>query len=175
MITTLILGLAALQAPTGEAFQQLEPRVCSAEPNFVTKERLPVQGEAFRFTGTMRADSMQPVDFTPFASLALLEMDRPEELSAVMSVQPATRERYDVTLRRHIDNELRERSVVGRIPTAGEVPFEIVVTPGREALFRLGNIEQRVPLKDLRPDAIVLGCSSGNFRFDNLVFDGRRS
>ena len=44
--------------------------------------------------------------------------ERPEEeLSAVLSVQPATPRRVRRDLRRLINDELRERSVVGRVPT----------------------------------------------------------
>jgi hypothetical protein len=39
-------------------------------------------------------------------------------------------------------------------------------------VFRLGEVVSRIPLGDFQPDAIVLGCASGSFRFDNLVFRG---
>ncbi|WP_129793440.1 hypothetical protein [Sphingosinicella sp. CPCC 101087] len=167
----LMLIAAALQTVPTEA-QQLEPLACTAQPNFVTRERFPFEGAAFRFSGTVTADSLQPEDFTPFASVALLQQGRPEELSAVLSVQPSTQRRYDVTLRRLINNELRERTIIGRVPT-GSVPFEIEITPDRMIVFRLGEVVRRVPLGDFQPDAIVLGCASGSFQFDNLVFAGR--
>ena len=170
-MVTFLIAAAALQPAMAPAPQQLAPMTCTAQPNFVTRERLPIDGENFRFSGMMTANSLQSEDFTPFASFALLQAGRPEELSAVMSVQPATQRRYDVTLRRLINNELRERSVIGRV-RSGPVPFEISVTGGREIVFKVGNIVERVPLDGFEPDAIVLGCSSGSFRFDNLVFNG---
>jgi hypothetical protein len=169
---SLMLIAAALQGAAAPPAQQLEPLACTAQPNFVTKERLPFEGATFRFSGTVTADSLQAEDFAPFASVALLQQGRPEELSAVLSVQPATRRRYDVTLRRLINNELRERSIIGRVPT-GSVPFEIEITPDRMIVFRLGEVVQRIPLGNFQPDAIVLGCASGSFQFDNLVFTSR--
>ena len=170
----LFLAALALQPASAQPPQHLDRIDCSAQPNFLTKERLPFRGSTFRFSGRMTAGELRPDDFTPLASISLLQSDRPEELSAVLSVQPITRSRYDVTLRRLINNELRERSIVGRVPTREGVDFQVEVTAGREAIFRLGNVVQRVPLNDLNPDSIVLGCSSGDFQFDNLVFDGAR-
>ena len=167
-----ILLATALQGATAPA-QTLEPLACTAQPNYVTKERLPFEGASFRFSGTVTAEAMDAEDFTPFASVALLQQGRPEELSAVMSVQPSTERRYDVTLRRLINNELRERSIIGRVPSGGSVPFELEVTPERMIVFRVGEVVSRVPLGAFQPDAIVLGCASGSFRFDNLVFNGR--
>ena len=80
-----------------------------------------------------------------------------------------------MTLRRLINDELRERSVVGRVPTGEAIAFEVQVTAGREAVFRLGRHVTRVPLRDLDPSAIVLGCSAGDFRFENLQFEPMRS
>ena len=170
---SIMLMAAALQASSGPPTQTLEALACTAQPNFVTRERLPFEGASFRFSGTVTAESMNPEDFTPFASVALLQQGRPEELSAVMSIQPATQRRYDITLRRLINNELRERNIIGRAPTGGSLPFEVEVTPQRMIIFRLGDVVHRVPLGDFQPDAIVLGCASGDFRFDNLVFRGR--
>ena len=168
---TLMLIAAALQAPAAPASQTLAPLACTAQPNFVTRERLPFEGSAsFHFSGTVTAEAMEGEDFVPFASVALLQQGRPEELSAVMSVHPWTGRRYDVTLRRLINDELRERTIIGRVPNAGSVPFEIEVTPARMIVFRLGEVVSHVPLGSFRPDAIVLGCASGSFRFDNLVF-----
>ena len=48
----------------------------------------------------------------------------------------------------------------------------VEVTAGREAVFRLGWTVSRMPLRDLDPSAIVLGCASGDFQFDNLRFEG---
>ena len=172
MLSPMLIA-AALQAQAAPPVQALEPLACAAQPNFVTKEQLPFEGASFTFSGTVTAESLQAEDFTPFASVALLQQGRPEELSAVMSVQPSTQRRYDVTLRRLINNELRERSIVGRVPTGGAVPFQLEVTPDRTIVFRLGEVVTRVPLGDFQPDAIVLGCASGSFRFDNLVFRGR--
>lgn len=168
MLTPLILA-AALQA-AAPAAQTLQPLACAAQPNFVTKERLPFEGGSFRFSGTVTPEEMRAVDFAPYASIALLQQGRPEELSAVMSIQPSTQRRVDVTLRRLVNEELRERSIIGRVPNQGSIPFEVEVTPARDIVFRLGDVVRRVPLDGFRPDAIVLGCSSGNFRFDNLVF-----
>ena len=170
----IFLAALALQPAVAPGAQRVDRIDCSAQPNFLTKERLPFRGSTFRFSGRMTAGELRPDNFTPLASISLLQSDRPEELSAVLSVQPITRSRYDVTLRRLINNELRERSVVGRVPTRAGVNFEIEVTADREAVFRVGNVVERVPLGDLDPDSIVLGCSSGDFRFDNLVFDGAR-
>ena len=167
-----VLLATALQGATAPA-QTLEPLACTAQPNYVTKVRLPFEGASFRFSGTVTAEAMDAEDFTPFASVALLQQGRPEELSAVMSVQPSTERRYDVTLRRLINNELRERSIIGRVPSGGSVPFELEVTPERMIVFRVGEVVSRVPLGAFQPDAIVLGCASGSFRFDNLVFSGR--
>lgn len=176
MIASFLAALAAQTVPApAPAIQRLERIDCTAQPNYVTKERLPFQGSTFRFSGTVTAGELRPDDFTPLASIALLQQDRPEELSAVLSVQPITRSRYDVTLRRLINNELRERSIIGRVPTGDGVRFEVEVTAGREAVFRLGDIVRRVPLRDLNPDSIVLGCGSGDFQFDDLVFDGGRT
>lgn len=171
MIAFFLAAVAALQPAPAAATQALEARACTAEPNFVTRERVPFLGSSFRFSGTVTAEAFDADDFTPFASLALLDENRPEELSAVLSVQPATRRRFDVTLRRLINNELRERSIVGRVRTGQAVPFALEVGDGF-ARFRMGGVNVRVPLNELRPNAIVLGCSSGSFRFDNLVFDG---
>jgi len=173
MLIAMLLA-AAFQPAAAEPTQRIDPLACTAQPNFVTKERFPLSGSSFRFSGTVTADAMEMEDFTPFASVALLQQGAPEELTAVLSVHPHTRSRYDVTLRRHINNELRERSIVGRVPN-GSVRFELAVTPGRDIVFRLGELERRVPMRDFRPDAIVLGCSSGTFRFDNLTFSGGTS
>ena|SRR5688572_2508524 len=173
MMLPLMLVAAAFQAAAAPPAQNLEALACTAQPNFVTKERLPFEGASFRFSGTVTAEAMELEDFAPFASVALLQQGRPEELSAVMSIQPATQRRYDVTLRRLINNELRERSIIGRTPSGGSVPFELEVTPERMIVFRIGEVVSRVPLGAFQPDAIVLGCASGSFRFDNLVFHGR--
>lgn len=172
MLSFFLVALAVHSAQA-QPVQRLEPIACTAQPNYMTKERLQIQGDTFRFSGTMTAGELRPDNFAPLASIALLQEDRPEELSAVLSVQPATRRRYDVTLRRLINNELRERSIVGRVPTGQSVRFELDVTPG-QAVFRVGDVVSRVPLRDLNPSAIVLGCSSGDFQFENLVFDGGR-
>ena len=169
MLSVLIIA-AALQTPGDTAPQHLAPVSCTAEPNFVTRERYVFQGDSFRFSGTVTAGELDARDFAPFASFSLLEQARPEELSAVLSVQSATERRFDVTLRRLINNELRARSIIGRVPSGQGVPFELVVRPDRTATFRLGNVVERVELDALRPDAVVLACSSGSFRFDNLVF-----
>jgi hypothetical protein len=172
MISTLMIA-AAVQAAAVPAVQQLESLACTAQPNYVTREQMPFQGQSFRFSGTVTAQQLDAEDYAPFASFALLQQGRPEELSAVMSLQPATQRRFDITLRRMINNELRERSIIGRVPSGGSVPFEIEITPDRSVVFRVGEVVQRVPLGDFRPDAIVLGCASGSFHFDNLVFHGR--
>ena len=171
MIPIFLMALAA-HATAPEVTQNVEPRVCTAEPNFVTKERLPLRARTFRLTGTVVAANLDADNFTPFASLALLEEGEPQELSAVMSVQAATPRRFDVTLRRLINNELRERSIIGRLPTAAPVPFVLEVTGDGNAVFRMGRINERVPLNDLRPSAVVFGCSSGTFRFENLQVSG---
>ena len=104
---------ASAQAP-----QRLDPLNCSATGNFVTRERLRFAGATFRFSGRITAGQQRPDDFAPRAMISLLQEERPEEeLSAILSVQPATPRRYDVTLRRLINDELRERSIVGRVPT----------------------------------------------------------
>lgn len=167
LLTALMAGISAQGAP-----QSVEARVCTAEPNFVTKERLPLRARTFRLTGTVAAGDLNADNFTPFASLALLEEGEPHELSAVLSVQAATPRRFDLTLRRLINNELRERSILGRVPTGAPVPFTLEVTGDGHALFRMGRVNERVPLNDLQPTAIVFGCSSGTFRFENLQVSG---
>jgi len=174
MIPMLLIALAA-QANAQPGTQAVEPRVCSAQPNFVTKERLPLRARTFRLTGTVAAGDLNADDFTPFASLALLEEGEPHELSAVLSVQASTPRRFDLTLRRLINNELRERSILGRVPTGAPVPFALEVTGDGHAVFRMGRVNERVPLNDLQPTAIVFGCSSGTFRFENLQVSGSAS
>ena len=180
MLLQLTVAIAALQpapAPTSNtAPQQLEPMNCSATGNFVTRERLRLEGSTFRLTGRIIPGQRRADNFAPRVMISLLQEERPaEELSAVMSVQPATPRRYDVTLRRLINDELRERSLVGRVPTGEPIQFELQVTAGREAVFRLGRHVSRVPLRDLDPNAIVLGCASGDFQFENLQFEPTRN
>lgn len=177
LITVAIAALQPVPAPASTGGpQQLDPLNCSAEGNFVTRERLRLVGSTFRLTGRITAGQRRADNFAPRAMISLLQEDRPEEeLSATLSVQPATPRRYDVTLRRLINDELRERSIVGRVPTGEPVPFELQVTAGREAVFRLGRHVSRVPLGELDPSAIVLGCSSGDFHFENLMFEPTRS
>jgi hypothetical protein len=177
MLLLTIAAAAALQpAPTAGEPQRLDPMNCSATGNYITKETLRFAGASFRFSGRITAGQRRADDFAPRAMISLLQEERPEEeLSAVLSVQPATPRRYDVTLRRLINDELRERSVVGRVPTAEPVAFEIQVTGNGEAVFRLGRHVSRVPLGDLRPSAIVIGCSSGDFQFENLQFEPDRA
>lgn len=171
MLLLTMAAAAALQPASGP--QILDPLNCSAPGNNVTSERLRFAGASFRFSGRITAGQRRADDFAPRAMISLLQEERPEEeLSAVLSVQPATPRRYDVTLRRLINDELRERSVVGRVPTRESVPFVVEVTAGREAVFRLGAHESRVPLGDLDPSAIVLSCASGDFQFENLEFQG---
>ncbi len=175
MLLLIMAAAATLQpaAVPASGPQRLDPMNCSAAGNYVTTERLRFAGAAFRFSGRITAGPRRADDFAPRAMISLLQEERPEEeLSAVLSVQPASPRRYYVTLRRLINDELRERDIVGRVPTGEAVPFEIEVTPGREAVFRLGAIVSRVPLRDLEPSAIVLGCASGDFQFDNLQFQG---
>lgn len=172
----IMVAASALQATpaTGEP-QRLDPLNCSAAGNVVTSERLRFGsgGARFRFSGQIVAGARRADDFAPRAMISLLQEDDPsEELSAVLSVQPARRN-YDVTVRRLINEELRERSIVGHVRANEPVPFEIEVTAGREAVFRLGRMVSRVPLRDLDPSAIVLGCGSGDFQFENLRFEPR--
>lgn len=177
MLLLIAVAASTLQpvpAPaSAQSLQRLDPMNCSAQGNFVTKERLRFAGATFRFSGRITAGQRRADDFAPRAMISLLQEERPEEeLSAVLSVQPATPRRYDVTLRRLINDELRERSLIGRVPTRESVPFVVEVTPGREAVFRLGATVSRVPLRDLDPSAIVIGCASGDFQFENLQFEG---
>ena len=50
--------------------------------------------------------------------------------------------------------------------------FELAVTRIAKCCFVSATSSSDLPLRDFKPDAIVLGCSSGSFRFDNLVFSG---
>jgi len=172
----LIMAAAAIVQPAAapaQGPQSLAPMNCSAAGNFVTRERLRFAGSAFRFSGRITAGQRRADDFAPRAMISLLQEDQPaEELSAVLSVQPASPSRYYVTVRRLINDELRERNIVGRVPTGEAVPFVVEVTAGREAVFRLGETVSRMPLRDLDPSAIVLGCASGDFQFENLQFEG---
>lgn len=171
MLSILMTALIA-QASQVPAVQRLEPLACTAEANQVTRQRIPFQGQAFRFTGTIAMGETQPDKYTPFASVALLETGRPEELAAVLTTHPATSKRFDVILRRLINEELRERSVLGRTPGGQPVPFRLEVTSDRMAVFKFGKIDTRLPLGDFRPNAIVLGCSSGSFQFEDMKFNG---
>ena len=177
MLLFIAAALSALQstpAPvSADGLQRLAPLNCSAAGNVVTTERLRFGSGTFRFSGQITAGARRADDFAPRAMISLLQEDDPtEELSAVLSRQPARR-RYDFTMRRLINQELRERSIVGRVPTEEPVQFEVEVTAGREAIFRLGRTVSRMPLRDLDPSAIVLGCGSGDFQFDNLRFEPR--
>jgi curli biogenesis system outer membrane secretion channel CsgG len=167
----ILLAAFALQA-TQAGPQQVEPMACTAEANQVTRQRIPFQGQAFRFTGTVAMGDLQADKYTPFALVSLLQTEQPHELSAVLTTHPATRKRFDVILRRLINEELRERSVLGRTPAGQAVPFRLEVTADRMAVFKFGKIDTRLPLGDFRPDAIVLGCSSGSFQFRDMKFNG---
>ena len=93
----------------------------------------------------------------------------PEELSIFLAVRAANEARYDVTQRRVVGGELRERQVLGRVPSRENVDFEIEVA-GDQATFRIGELRTTVPLNGLRPTAVDLSCASGAFQFENLAF-----
>lgn len=169
----LLLTMAAAVAlqPASE-IQSFDPLNCSAAGNNITSERFRFAGAAFRFSGRIVAGRRRADDFAPRAMISLLQEERPEhELSAVLSVQPASPARYDVTMRRLINDELRERNIVGRVPTSEPVAFELQLSGNGEATFRFGRHLSRVRLGELAPSAIVLGCGSGDFQFENLRFE----
>ena len=92
MLLLTMAAAAALQLPAPSARpQSLDPLNCSAAGNYVTNERLRFAGATFRFSGRITAGQRRADDFAPRAMISLLQEERPaEELSAVLSVQPAS-------------------------------------------------------------------------------------
>ena len=166
-----LLTALALQPAPAAIEQTIAPRTCVAEPNEVHRDRVQFQASTFRFAGRVTVDQLRGEQFVPAAVVNLAGASPPEELAIYLAIRPGTPQRYDVTLRRSVAGELRERSVLGYLPTAQGVDFSIDVA-GNEAALRFGDLNATVPLRSLRPTSIDLACGSGSFRFENLEFSG---
>lgn len=163
----LFLAALALQAPAAGTPQAIAPRACTAAPNQVSTERLQFTSTAFRFSGRIGPAEGRSDDYVPAAVITLTGGTPLHELSIFLAERNGSR--YDVTQRRVVGGEMRERQVLGAVRSQESVDFEIEVA-GDQATFRVGDLRSTVPLNGLQPTSVDMSCASGVFRFENLAF-----
>ena len=168
-MSILFLAALALQPDATGVPRPVAPRLCTTEADQVATERLQIDVSTFRFSGRLTSTERRPGRHVPAAIITLSGNTPREEVSIYLAIRPATDRRYDVTQRRLVGGELRERQVLGHIPSGEAVDFGIEIA-GDQVHFRAGELRSTVPLRGLRPNAIELSCGSGAFRFDDMAF-----